>query len=270
MEDYALIARQEKQIEALKTENDYLKKVKTPTQIENATLQERNDALELENNSLKSEIQTMTVIQGLHETQGELDAEYALAAASEKQIEALKTENDYLKKVKTPTQIENATLQERTDALELENNSLKSEVEVINEKYETVKRSTESAKLRELGLTKHYKREKRGAILGVICICIVVVLFTSGTIYHFGHRNGSRKGVRKGVSDARSRPQFLVGQVMYYLVMSHKSGETIFTGTVSENTGVHYDDVLSILLTLEKRGILTKSHHSPPTFYLKE
>ena len=192
--------------------------------------------------------------------------DYALIARQEKQIEALKTENNYLKKVKSPTQIENATLQQRNDALELENNSLKSEVEVINEKYETVKRSTESTKLRELGLTKQYNREKRGAILSVICICIVVVLFTSGTIYHFGHRNGSRKGV----SDARSRPQFLVGQVMYYLVMSHKSGETIFTGTVSENTGVHYDDVLSILLTLEKRGILTKSHHSPPTFYLKE
>ena len=37
MENYALIARQEQQIEALKTENDYLKRVKNPTEIENAT-----------------------------------------------------------------------------------------------------------------------------------------------------------------------------------------------------------------------------------------
>ena len=60
MENYALIARQKKQIEALKTENDYLKKGKNPTEIENANLRQRNDALELENQSLQSEIQVMT------------------------------------------------------------------------------------------------------------------------------------------------------------------------------------------------------------------
>lgn len=55
-----MIARLEREVETLKTENHYLKKNKNPTEIENAELRQRNDALELENQSLQSEIQVMT------------------------------------------------------------------------------------------------------------------------------------------------------------------------------------------------------------------
>ena len=198
--------------------------------------------------------------------------DYALIARQEKQIEALKTENDYLKKVKTPTQIENAYLQQRNDALELENNSLKSEIQVINEKYETVKLSTESTQSEKLELTQQHNRKKQLILLITACVFVPVVVSASILGYRFGHREGHRNGL----SDARNAPQFRVGQVLHYLVVYyksdayHKSGGVIHPTTVSENTGVRYDNVLSILLTLEKRGILTKSHDSPPTFYLKE
>ena len=269
MEDYVLIARQEKQIEALKTEVDHLKKVKSPTQIENATLQQRNDALELENNSLKSEIQVMTAIQEMNETQKmpifEHGAEHTLIAGQEKQIEALKTEVDYLKKVKSPTQIENATLQQRNDALELENNSLKSEIQVMTEKYETVKLDTESAQLQKLELTRKHNREKKGMLLSMAWVFVAVVSFASIVTYNFGHRNG--------VSNARNDPNFEVGQVMSYLIVHHKSDDSIRPYTVSRATGIPYDNVLSILLTLERRGILTKSQvkgvDTPPVFQLK-
>ena len=180
MENYALIARQEEQIEALKTENDYLKKVKSPTQIENTNLRQRNDALTLENNSLHSEIQVMTEIQSMTEKDNllvlEHGAEYALIARQEEQIEALKTENDYLKKVKSPTQIENTNLRQRNDALTLENNSLHSEIQVMTEKYETVKLDVESAKVQNLKLTQQHNSEKKGILLTMACIFVVVVL----------------------------------------------------------------------------------------------
>ncbi|MDE0468423.1 MAG: hypothetical protein OYL97_15315, partial [Candidatus Poribacteria bacterium] len=225
-----------------------------------------NDALELENNSLKSEIQVMTTIQEMDETQsmpgGEYDAEYAIAAVVEKQIEALKTENDYLKKVKSPTQTENATLQQRNDALELENNSLKSEIQVIKERYETIRLSNESAQSERLEMTRQHDREKKGMLLTMACVFVVVVLFAAGVAYN--------SGSRKGLSDAFNYPHFKIGKVIDYLVTHKTSGESIQPGEVSVFTGVGYDDVLSILLALEKRGILTKSHDSPPMFYLKK
>ena len=158
MENYALIARQKKQIEALKTENDYLKKGKNPTEIENANLRQRNDALELENQSLQSEIQVMTEKYNLLAELEDLEiAEYALVSRQEKQIKALKTENDYLKKGKNPTEIENANLRQRSDALELENQSLQSEIQVMTEEHNLLvkelgaaKQDAESPKARKL------------------------------------------------------------------------------------------------------------------------
>ena len=206
MENYALIARQEKQIEALKTENDYLKRVKTPTQIENANLRQRNDALELENNSLQSEIQVMNEKHNLRDW--ESGAEYALIARQEEQIEALKAESDYLKKVKTPTQIENANLRQRNDALELENNSLQSEIQVMNEKHETVKLDVQSAKLQNMKLTQQHNTDKKNFLFIMACVFVVVVLLVSVVAYSFGHRNA--------LYDAFNYSQFQLGQVMNY------------------------------------------------------
>ena len=166
MEDYVLIARQEEQIKALKTENDYLKKVKSPTQIENANLRQRNDALELENKSLQSEIQVMTEKHNLRV--GELEsnfeaADYALIARQEEQIKALKTENDYLKKDKNPTEIENANLRQRNDILELEKQSLQSEIETHNWQVKTLESDLELTKVQNLELVRQHNREKKSS-----------------------------------------------------------------------------------------------------------
>ena len=265
MENYALMARQEKQIEALKTENDYLKKVKSPTQIENANLRQRNDTLEIENNSLQSEIQVMTEKHNLLILEPGSDfevAEYALIARQEKQIEALKTENDHLKKVKNPTEIENANLRQRNDILELENNSLQSEIQVLIWEHETVKRDAESAKSQELEFTRQHNKEKKKFLLIMAFTFVVVVLLASIVTYNFGYRNALNGSYN-----------FQFGQVMTYLVVHQKSGELIHPNTVSVNTGVRNDVVLSILLKLEKGGILTKSQfpgvESPSLFQLE-
>ena len=49
MEDYAVIAKQEKLIAALRREVNYLKGVSNPTEIENAKLRDDNDLLGLSN-----------------------------------------------------------------------------------------------------------------------------------------------------------------------------------------------------------------------------
>lgn len=189
MENYALIARQEKQIEALKTENDYLKKVKSPTQIENANLRQRNDALELENQSLQSEIQVMTEKHSLQvrETESDLEvAEYALITRQEKQIKALKIENDYLKKDKNPTEIENANLRQRNDILELEKQSLQSEIETHNWQVKTLESDLELTKAQNLELVQQHNREKKSFLLTMVCIFVVTVLLASVITYSLG------------------------------------------------------------------------------------
>ena len=261
MENYALIARQEEQIKALKTENDYLKKVSPSTVVEKAKLCQRIDDLERENQTLQSENQVMTEKYNLQvgELESDLEsAEYALIARQEEQIKALKTENDYLKKVKNPTEIKNAKLRERNDALALENQTLQSENQVMTEKHnlqvgelesdlESANWNIDSSRSRENKLIEKHKVN----IYTIACVFVVVVLLVSVVTYNFGHRNA--------LYDAFNYPQFQFGQVMNYLVEHQKSGEIIHPNTVSAYTGVRDDDVLLILLKLEKRGILTKS-----------
>ena len=122
---------------------------------------------------------------------------YALIARQEEQIKALKTENDYLKKVRNPTEIENANLRQKNDALELENKSLQSEIQVMTEKHnlkveelesdlEVAELDVESAKSRNL----EFNRREKFRLRKMACISVVVVLLVSVVIYGLGHSNG--------------------------------------------------------------------------------
>ena len=57
MEDYAVIAKQENLIAALRREVNYLKSVSNPTEIENAKLRNSNDLLVLSNETLRLSIE---------------------------------------------------------------------------------------------------------------------------------------------------------------------------------------------------------------------
>ena len=97
------------------------------------------------------------------------------------------------------------------------------------------------------------------------CIFVAIVLLASVITYNLGRSNA--------LNDALNYPQVRLGKVINYLVEHQKSDAIIYPTTVSVYTGVRPDDVLSILLKLEKRGIVTKSQFPgvdrQPQFQLK-
>ena len=226
------------------------------------------------------------------ELESNLDAaEYALVTRQEKQIEALKAENDYLKKVKNPTEIENANLRQRNDALELENQSLQSEIQVVTEKYnlqvgelesnlDAAKQDVESIKSRNLELINQHYKDKQFKFLKVAGITIMAVLSASIIAYNVGAYNSLQKRHDeiqerrdKILNENRDNVQVQVDKVINYVFKHESSSGIIYPTSVSRYTGVDYDDVLSILLKLEKRGIVTKSQFPgvgrQPQFQLK-
>ena len=204
---------------------------------------------------------------------------YALIARQEKQIEALKTENDYLKKVKNPTEIENANLRQKNDALELENQSLQSEIQVMNwqiedleSAIEVAKQDAESAKAQNLELIRQHQRKEKFKLFALACISFPVILLVSVVTYNSGHSNAlnefqeSHDKMLNEFQESHNkmfnenRDNIQLGKVINYLFEHENSnGIIVYPTTVSSVTGVDYDDVLLILLKLEKRGIVTKS-----------
>ena len=290
MENYALIARQEEQIKALKTENDYLKKIKNPTEIENANLSQRNDALELENQSLQSEIQVITEKHNLQVEELEPDMEnYALIARQEKQVEALKTENDYLKKVKNPTEIENANLRQRSDALELENQSLQSEIQVITEKHnlqveelesdlDATEQDAESAKSQNLELIRQHHRERKFNVLRMAFIGVLVSICVGFMFYYIGIYNGNTEAEKRLVEAEKrlaekrlaAEDEIELAKVINYFG-KHRDG---FPTAMAVYIDVERDRLLLILNKLETWGIVTKTNNlgidNLPKFKLKD
>ena len=226
--------------------------------------------------------------------------DYALIARQEEHIKALKTENDYLKKVKNPTEVENAKLRQRNDtldqknyALELENQSLQSEIQVMNEKHnsqvaelesdlEVTKQDAESAKAQNFELIGQHRREKKIELLRTACFSVVLAVLASIVTYNVGSNRApyvqanhdkiqaSHDRMEKILNENEDNIQ--LGKVINYLFDRETSSETIYPTMVSRNTGIDSDAVLSILLKLEEHGIVTKSQFPgvrQPQFQLK-
>ena len=93
MKDYAIIAKQEKLITALRREVNYLKSVSSPTDIENAKLQDNNDLLVLSNETLRLGIEVQSEDTKLTEERNEF-LEARIEQLLEEKIELEKEKED--------------------------------------------------------------------------------------------------------------------------------------------------------------------------------